>query len=76
MVKKQHKIICRSKTFWLQKYVFRLYYLMSVVLIQTQEISLHTPHPRLWRDFQPNPLLQGERGLHRFPPPLMGGGEG
>ena len=52
----------------MQKYVFRLYYLMSVVLIQTQEISLHTPHP--------NPLPQGERGLHRFPPPLMGGGEG
>ena len=35
-------------------------------LIQTQEISLHTP----------NPLPQGERGLHKFPPPLMGGGQG
>jgi len=37
-------------------------------LIQKQEINLYTPHP--------NPLPQGERELHKFPPPLMGGGEG
>ena len=47
-----------------------------IKLIQKQKISLHPPHPRLWRDFQPNPLPQGERGLHKFPPPLMGGGKG
>ena len=29
---------------------------------------IETPHP--------NPLPQGERGLCKFPPPLMGGGEG
>jgi hypothetical protein len=33
-----------------------------------QRISLHTPHP--------DPLPQGERRLHKFPPPLMGGGKG
>ena len=32
------------------------------------------PHPRLWRDFQPVPLPPEEKGLHKFPPPLMGGG--
>ncbi len=37
-------------------------------LIQEQEISLSPPHP--------NPLPQGERELHKFPPPLMGGGKG
>jgi peptidoglycan/xylan/chitin deacetylase (PgdA/CDA1 family) len=36
--------------------------------IQEQEITLSPPHP--------NPLPQGERGLRKFPPPLMEGGEG
>jgi hypothetical protein len=31
-------------------------------------MNLHTPHP--------DPLPQGERGLHKFPPPLTGGGQG
>ena len=38
--------------------------------MQEQEISLHTPHPRRWRDFQPNPLPQGERGLGKSLPSL------
>ena len=33
-----------------------------------QETSLHTPHP--------NRLPQGERELHKFSSPLMGGGKG
>jgi hypothetical protein len=37
-------------------------------LMQEQEISLPPPHPRHWRDFQPNPLPQGERDLHQFLP--------
>ncbi|MFQ6003742.1 MAG: DUF2723 domain-containing protein [Candidatus Zixiibacteriota bacterium] len=47
-----------------------LYFLFQRIqkLIQKQEISLHTPHP--------NPLPQGERGLHKSPPPLMGGARG
>ena len=40
--------------------------------MQKQEISLHTPHP--------NPAKYSYesigRGLPKFPPPLMGGGEG
>jgi heptosyltransferase-2 len=40
----------------------------SDLLIQREEISLPTPHPI--------PLPQGERGLPKFPPPLMGGGKG
>ena len=38
----------------------------KILLIQKQEISLHTPHP--------DPAKGG--GFHKFPPPLMGGGEG
>jgi len=45
-------------------------------LIQEQKISLPPPHPHHWRGFQPNPLPQGERELHKFSPPLMGGGKG
>ncbi len=47
-----------------------LYFLFQMIqkLIQKQETSSHPPHP--------NPLPQGERGLHKFPPPSMGGGEG
>jgi hypothetical protein len=37
-------------------------------LRQKQEISLHTPHPDL--------LRQGERELHKFPPPLTGRAQG
>jgi len=38
------------------------------LLIQAQEIGLHTPH--LY------PLPQGERKLDELPPPSMGGGKG
>jgi hypothetical protein len=50
--------------------------LNEVLLIQTQEMNLYTPHPFASLRAGSDPLPQGERGLHKLPPPLTGGGKG
>ncbi|MFQ6031477.1 MAG: DUF123 domain-containing protein [Candidatus Zixiibacteriota bacterium] len=63
----------KKKHFWHIDYLLdsalikKVFLFTNGKLVAKQKISSHTPHP--------NPLPQGVRGLHKFPPPLMGGGE-